>query len=199
MRVLGDGHLATLTCVVFLGIFWKPNLNLSMSITFCCMLITSFSLSYSSIKWHNNACLFSYSHELHNQSHLNSITVVPLFLIYKEAFLSRGIGLIVYSTSYPLHTSVSASSWRVQYTKCILCKISPISLMPLFWKLFLLSRFFWRYFLMAVLCENLHLHGHTCPGSHFFLPFQRYYANWNLSFPFYFPSVTLPLFWGLFC
>ena len=59
-----------------------------MSTTFCCML-TTLSLSYSSIKWHNNAYLFFYSYEPHDQSHLNSITIVSLVLIHKEAFLSR--------------------------------------------------------------------------------------------------------------
>lgn len=130
-----------------------------MSTTFCCMLIT-FSLSYSSIKWHNNACLFSFFYEPCNQSHLNSLPILLLFLIHKEAFLSRGMS---YQTPY--HCFLTLFLFQLHHGENSMPNVSSLNLTGILNTLTLESvpsvLVFWRYFLVAMLLSYLHLYGCT--------------------------------------
>lgn len=169
-----------------------------MSTTFCCMLIT-FSLSYSSIKWHNNACLFSFFYEPCNQSHLNSLPILLLFLIHKEAFLSRGMS---YQTPY--HCFLTLFLFQLHHGENSMPNVSSLNLTGILNTLTLESvpsvLVFWRYFFggnATFISSSVWLHIYF--GSHFFLCFQRDYSNWNLSFLFHSPRLTLPIFCSPFC
>lgn len=144
-----------------------------------------------SFEWDNNACLFSYCCELHNQSHLNSTTIVPLFLIQEEAFLRRDMSH-QQPIPFPSHTlGVPVSSWREQENKCILCKIT--SILPA-----LVLEIDPSISVLMVFSDGRALYGCTCSGPHCFLPFQRYSAIWNVIFLFHSPILTLPIYIGPF-
>lgn len=169
-----------------------------MSTTFCCMLIT-FSLSYSSIKWHNNACLFSFSYEPHNQSHLNSLPILSLFLIHKEACLSRGMS---YQTPY--HCLLTVFLFQLHQGENSMPNASSLNLTSILNTLTLESvpsvLVLWRYFLVAMLLSYLHLYGCTYaldPIS--FYVFREIILTETLSFIFHSPRLTLPIFCSPFC
>lgn len=128
---------------------------------------------------------------LHNQSHLNSTTIVPLFLIQEEAFLRRDMS---HQRPVPFlsHTlGVPVSSWREQENKCILCNVT--SILPA-----LVLEIDPSISVLMVFSDGRALYGCTCSGSHSFLPFQRYSAIWNVIFLFHSPILTLPICIGSF-